>query len=76
MLTNNRTNVEARLVNEHLFKALNGTSFHILNIIPMSELRADAHPASAGGKKHDDCMHLCLSELTDTWNDLFIQHSV
>ncbi|XP_031740604.1 protein trichome birefringence-like 13 isoform X2 [Cucumis sativus] len=73
-LTNNRTNVEVRLVNEHLFKALSGTSFHILNITPMSELRADAHPASAGGKKHDDCMHWCLPGLTDTWNDLFIQH--
>ncbi|KAA0044303.1 protein trichome birefringence-like 13 [Cucumis melo var. makuwa] len=73
-LTNNRTNVEVRLVNEHLFKALNGTSFHILNITPMSELRADAHPAAAGGKKHDDCMHWCLPGLTDTWNDLFIKH--
>ncbi|XP_022990908.1 protein trichome birefringence-like 13 [Cucurbita maxima] len=73
-LSNNRTNVEVRLVNEHLLKALNGTSFHILNITPMSELRADAHPASAGGKKHDDCMHWCLPGLTDTWNDLFIQH--
>ncbi|KAG7030920.1 Protein trichome birefringence-like 13 [Cucurbita argyrosperma subsp. argyrosperma] len=72
--SNNRTNVEVRLVNEHLLKALNGTSFHILNITPMSELRADAHPASAGGKKHDDCMHWCLPGLTDTWNDLFIQH--
>ncbi|XP_022984548.1 protein trichome birefringence-like 13 [Cucurbita maxima] len=71
---NNRTNVEVRLVNKHLVKALNETSFHILNITPMSELRADAHPASAGGKKHDDCMHWCLPGLTDTWNDMFIQH--
>ncbi|KAG6576895.1 Protein trichome birefringence-like 13, partial [Cucurbita argyrosperma subsp. sororia] len=71
---NNGTNVEVRLVNEHLVKALNGTSFHILNITSMSELRADAHPASAGGKKHDDCMHWCLPGLTDTWNDLFVQH--
>jgi len=39
----------------------------------MSEFRADAHPASAGGKKHDDCMHWCLPGITDTWNDLFIQ---
>lgn len=71
---NDGTNVEARLVNQHLSKALNGTSFQFLNISPMSELRADAHPASAGGKKHDDCMHWCLPGLTDTWNDLFIQH--
>ncbi|XP_027347772.1 protein trichome birefringence-like 13 [Abrus precatorius] len=71
---NNGTNVEARLVNQHLYKALKGSSFIILNITHLSEFRADAHPAKAGGKKHHDCMHWCLPGLTDTWNDLFIQH--
>ncbi|KAL5080370.1 hypothetical protein RYX36_008791 [Vicia faba] len=71
---NNGTNVEVRLVNEHLNKALKGSSFVILNITYLSELRADAHPASAGGKKHDDCMHWCLPGITDTWNDLFVEY--
>ncbi|KAM1006724.1 hypothetical protein FF1_003386 [Malus domestica] len=70
---NNGTNVEARLVNQHLYKALKGSSFQILDITHMSEFRADAHPSTAGGKKHDDCMHWCLPGLTDTWNDLFIE---
>ncbi|OAY83173.1 Protein trichome birefringence-like 13 [Ananas comosus] len=70
-LENNGTNVEARLVNRHLFKALEGTSFHVLNITRMSEFRADAHPSTTGRKKHVDCMHWCLPGLTDTWNDLF-----
>ncbi|CAK9145005.1 unnamed protein product [Ilex paraguariensis] len=74
-LKNNGTNVEARLVNQHLFKALKGSSrFHMLDITHMSEFRADAHPSTAGGKKHDDCMHWCLPGTTDTWNDLFIAH--
>ncbi|KAF7843072.1 protein trichome birefringence-like 13 [Senna tora] len=70
---NNGTNVEVRLVNEHLYKALKGSSFKILDITRMSEFRADAHPSTAGGKKHDDCMHWCLPGITDTWNDLFIE---
>ncbi|KAL0356960.1 UNVERIFIED_CONTAM: protein trichome birefringence-like 13 [Sesamum calycinum] len=73
-LKNNGTNVETRLVNQHLHKALKGSSFHILDITHMSESRADAHPSTAGGKRHDDCMHWCLPGLTDTWNDLFIAH--
>ncbi|KAM7479076.1 hypothetical protein LguiA_027289 [Lonicera macranthoides] len=71
---NNRTNVETRLVNEHLYKAIEGSSLRILDITHMSEYRADAHPSSAGGKKHDDCMHWCLPGITDTWNDLLISH--
>ncbi|KAJ4848745.1 Protein trichome birefringence-like 13 [Turnera subulata] len=71
-LKNNGTNVESRLVNKHLFKALKHSNFHVLDITRMSEFRADAHPSTAGGKKHDDCMHWCLPGLTDTWNDLFI----
>lgn len=71
-LKNNGTNVEARLVNQHLYKALEGSGFHILDITHLSEFRADAHPSAAGGKKHDDCMHWCLPGITDTWNDLFI----
>ncbi|XP_021814490.1 protein trichome birefringence-like 13 [Prunus avium] len=70
---NNGTNVEARLVNQHLYKVLKGSGFHILDITHMSEFRADAHPSAAGGKKHDDCMHWCLPGITDTWNDLFIE---
>lgn len=73
-LENNGTNVETRLVNQHLYKALKGSDFHILEITRMSEFRADAHPSTAGGKKHDDCMHWCLPGTTDTWNDLFITH--
>lgn len=69
-LEHNGTNVETRLVNQHLFNALKGSSFHILDITHMSEFRADAHPGKAGGKKHDDCMHWCLPGLTDTWNEL------
>ncbi|KAL2922145.1 Protein trichome birefringence-like 13 [Bienertia sinuspersici] len=68
---NNGTNVETRLVNHHLYNALKGSSFYVLNITHMSEYRADAHPSNAGGKKHDDCMHWCLPGITDTWNDLF-----
>ncbi|TKY59401.1 trichome birefringence 13 [Spatholobus suberectus] len=70
---NNGTNVEARLVNDRLYKALKGSGFIVLDITHLSEFRADAHPASAGGKKHDDCMHWCLPGITDTWNDLFIE---
>lgn len=70
----NGTNVEARLVNQHLYKAMKGSSFQILDITHMSEFRADAHPSQAGGKKHDDCMHWCLPGITDTWNDLFVAY--
>ncbi|CAH8262203.1 unnamed protein product [Arabidopsis lyrata] len=70
---NNGTNVEVRLVNQHLYSSLKSRSaFHVLDITRMSEYRADAHPATAGGKNHDDCMHWCLPGITDTWNDLFI----
>ncbi|PUZ72117.1 hypothetical protein GQ55_2G367600 [Panicum hallii var. hallii] len=69
-LDNNGTNIEARLVNKHLMKALEQSTFRVLDITCMSEFRADAHPSTTGGKKHDDCMHWCLPGLTDTWNDL------
>ncbi|XP_010530681.1 PREDICTED: protein trichome birefringence-like 13 [Tarenaya hassleriana] len=69
---NNGTNVEVRLVNQHLYNAMKGSEFRVLDITRMSEFRADAHPASAGGKNHDDCMHWCLPGLTDAWNDLFV----
>ncbi|KAG5548292.1 hypothetical protein RHGRI_013856 [Rhododendron griersonianum] len=71
---NNGTNVETRLVNQHLYKALDSSVFNVLDITRMSEFRADAHPSTAGGKKHDDCMHWCLPGVTDTWNDLFVAH--
>ncbi|GLT41880.1 hypothetical protein SLA2020_159120 [Shorea laevis] len=35
---------------------------------------ADAHPVTAGGKKHNDCMHWWLPGIKDTWNDLFVTH--
>ncbi|KAK4788427.1 hypothetical protein SAY86_019746 [Trapa natans] len=70
-INKNGTNVETRLVNQHLHKALKGSEFHILDVTHLSEFRADAHPSSAGGKKHDDCMHWCLPGVTDTWNDIF-----
>ncbi|KAA3463328.1 protein trichome birefringence-like 13 [Gossypium australe] len=73
-LKNNGTNVETRLVNQHIYNALRGSNVHILDITRMSEFRADAHPSTAGGKKHDDCMHWCLPGVTDTWNDLFVTH--
>ncbi|KAF7008316.1 hypothetical protein CFC21_023093 [Triticum aestivum] len=70
-LDNNGTNIEARLVNQHLMKALElSTTLRVLNVTHMSEFRADAHPATTGGKKHDDCMHWCLPGPTDAWNDL------
>ncbi|KAJ4979796.1 hypothetical protein NE237_010576 [Protea cynaroides] len=68
----NGTNVEVRLVNQRLVRALKGSSFHILDITGMSEFRADAHPSTAGGKKQDDCMHWCLPGITDYWNDLLV----
>ncbi|XP_057977930.1 protein trichome birefringence-like 13 isoform X2 [Malania oleifera] len=73
-LKNNGKNVEARLANLHLYKALPGSGFHVLDITHISEFRADAHPSAAGGKKHDDCMHWCLPGIPDTWNDLFVAH--
>ncbi|KAK9166069.1 hypothetical protein Scep_001260 [Stephania cephalantha] len=73
-LNKNGINVEARLVNQHLYAALKGSSFHILDITHISEFRADAHPSTAGGKKHDDCMHWCLPGITDTWNDILMAH--
>lgn len=63
-------------MNQHLYKALNHSGFKILDITHMSEFRADAHPSTAGGRKHDDCMHWCLPGITDTWNDLFIAHLI
>ena len=71
-LDNNSTNVEARLVNQHLMKALEQSSFRVLDITRMSEFRADAHPSTTGGKKHDDCMHWCLPGPIDMWNELLL----
>ncbi|KAE8711707.1 Protein trichome birefringence-like 13 [Hibiscus syriacus] len=73
-LKNNGTNVETRLMNQNLYEALEGSSILILDITRMSEFRADAHPSTAGGKKHEDCMHWCLPGVTDSWNDLFAAH--
>ncbi|KAK4802246.1 hypothetical protein SAY86_000449 [Trapa natans] len=71
-IENNGTNVETRLVNQHLHMALKGSDFHMLDVTHLSEFRADAHPSTTGGKKHDDCMHWCVPGLTDTWNDILI----
>ncbi|KAJ7563424.1 hypothetical protein O6H91_03G109600 [Diphasiastrum complanatum] len=64
-------NGEVRNINKHLIQAVKGTSFHLLDITPMSELRADAHPSISAGKLHEDCMHWCLPGVTDFWNDMF-----
>ncbi|XP_078150708.1 protein trichome birefringence-like 13 [Carex rostrata] len=71
LVERNGTNVESRLV-QHLFEALKGSRFHILNITSMSVFRADAHPSITGGKKHEDCLHWCHPGLLDIWNDLMI----
>ncbi|MCL7035881.1 hypothetical protein MKW94_025871 [Papaver nudicaule] len=73
-LENNGTNVETRLVNQHLYRALKTSSFRILDITGLSEFRVDAHPSTTGGKKHVDCMHWCLPGITDTWNDLLLAY--
>ncbi|KAG2277986.1 hypothetical protein Bca52824_060541 [Brassica carinata] len=55
----NGTNVEIRLVNQHLYNSLKSRrDFHVLDLTGMSEYRADAHPATAGEKNHDDCIVL------------------
>ncbi|RWV90992.1 hypothetical protein GW17_00046758 [Ensete ventricosum] len=68
----NATNAEVRVINQHLYKALQRSSFQVLDITRMSEFRADAHPSTTGRKKHEDCMHWCLPGLTDTWNDVLM----
>ncbi|XP_068645688.1 protein trichome birefringence-like 13 [Aristolochia californica] len=73
-LKRNGTNLEARQLNQHVYKALKSSTFGILDITRMSEFRADAHPSTAGGKKHEDCMHWCLPGITDTWNDLLVAY--
>ncbi|KAI3957084.1 hypothetical protein MKX01_004375 [Papaver californicum] len=73
-LENNGTNVETRLVNQHLYRVLKTSSFQVLDITGLSELRADAHPSTASGKKHVDCMHWCLPGITDSWNDLLMAY--
>ncbi|KAB2604677.1 protein trichome birefringence-like 13 [Pyrus ussuriensis x Pyrus communis] len=71
-MKNNGTNMEPRLVNQHLYKSLKGSSFQILSITHMSEFRADAHPSTAGGKKHDDCMHCELRSTIPSHPILFL----
>ncbi|KAJ8442064.1 hypothetical protein Cgig2_007902 [Carnegiea gigantea] len=56
-MENNRTNVAMLLVNHHLNKALKEFERN-----PTGELRADAHPSTAGGKKHQDCIHWCRNQ--------------
>lgn len=73
-MKNHGTNVEERLVNQKLYEAVKGSDFSILDVSHMSEFRADAHPSTAGGKKHEDCMHWCLPGVTDSWNDLLVTH--
>lgn len=65
-------NVEMSLVNLHLERSIQGTSFQLLNISYMSSLRADAHPSLSAGKLHEDCMHWCLPGITDAWNDMLV----
>eukprot|EP00250_Pteridium_aquilinum_P007677 c17348_g2_i1 orf=79-1509(+) len=65
-------NLEMSKANLHLKKAIQGTSFQLLNISYLSSLRADAHPSLSAGKLHEDCMHWCLPGITDTWNDMLV----
>ncbi|KAJ8769767.1 hypothetical protein K2173_007627 [Erythroxylum novogranatense] len=60
--------------NQHAFKAVEGSNFHILDVTRISEFRADAHPSTAVGKRHNDYMHWCLPGITDTWNDMLIMY--
>ncbi|KAG5526230.1 hypothetical protein RHGRI_032494 [Rhododendron griersonianum] len=59
-LISNGTNVEVQMVNLHLSMALNG-GVQYIGLTHVSEYRADVNPSSVGGKKHDNCMHWCLS---------------
>ncbi|KAF6144170.1 hypothetical protein GIB67_004843 [Kingdonia uniflora] len=64
-LERNGTNADThRLANQHMYKVLEGSNFHILDVSHMSECKADTHPTAAGGKKHNDYMHWCLPGIT------------
>ncbi|KAJ8769801.1 hypothetical protein K2173_007661 [Erythroxylum novogranatense] len=51
-----------------------GELFSVKNQHAFKAFRADAHPSTAGGKRHNDYMHLCLLGITDTWNDMLIMY--
>ncbi|KAJ0933561.1 putative PMR5 domain, PC-Esterase, protein trichome birefringence-like 12 [Helianthus annuus] len=76
----NGVNKEARVINELIIKALQGTDIEVLDLTHLSEFRADAHPAIWLGKKDavavwgQDCMHWCLPGVPDTWVDILWQH--
>lgn len=77
--SNNGVNKEARVINELIIKALQHTDIELLDVSHLSELRADAHPATWLGKKNavsvwgQDCMHWCLPGVPDTWVNIFWQ---
>ncbi|CAH9074743.1 unnamed protein product [Cuscuta epithymum] len=75
---NEGVNKDAREFNGVIKEAIErgSTSIRILDVTPLSEFRADAHPAIWLGKKDavavwgQDCMHWCLPGLPDTWVDI------
>ncbi|MFS8030654.1 putative PMR5 domain, PC-Esterase, protein trichome birefringence-like 12 [Helianthus anomalus] len=75
----NGVNKEARVINELIVNALQGTDIEPLDLTHLSEFRADAHPAIWLGKKDavaiwgQDCMHWCLPGVPDTWVDILWQ---
>lgn len=77
--SNNGVNKEARLMNEVIIEALQGTDIKLLDLTHLSEFRADAHPATWLGKKDavavwgQDCMHWCLPGVPDTWVNILWQ---
>ncbi|OWM63692.1 hypothetical protein CDL15_Pgr008235 [Punica granatum] len=76
---NNGVNKEARLLNNLIREAVQGSDIRVLDLTHLSEFRADAHPAIWLGKKDavqewgQDCMHWCLPGVPDTWVDILAQ---
>ncbi|PKI33719.1 hypothetical protein CRG98_045881 [Punica granatum] len=77
--SNNGVNKEARLLNNLIREAVQGSDIRVLDLTHLSEFRADAHPAIWLGKKDavqewgQDCMHWCLPGVPDTWVDILAQ---
>ncbi|GJU68618.1 ty3-gypsy retrotransposon protein [Tanacetum coccineum] len=65
--SNNGVNKEARLINQLIVNTLQGTDIELLDLIHLSEFRADTHPAIWLGKKDvvsvwgQDCMHWLIT---------------
>ncbi|XVF58810.1 hypothetical protein PTKIN_Ptkin07bG0096100 [Pterospermum kingtungense] len=50
--------------------AVKGSRVKILDITALSNLRDEAHISHYGKKKANECLHWCLLEVPDTWNEL------